>query len=79
MRYFILEVMIVLGKVGDNTEPIWGVHLDHILRLKQGRDTEGGLCYGERETVVLKYIILVQRVEVSEDVLLYIHALYNTH
>ena len=64
MRNLVLEVVVVLGEVGDDTESIRTT--DHIFRLQQSRNSQGGLRHGKCHPIVLQHAFRVKGVKVAE-------------
>lgn len=60
-----LEVVVVLGHVGQDAQPVGDLQSHHVLGVQQGRDAQLLLRHAEGQLVVLVNVFLPESIEVS--------------
>ena len=63
MRIELVELVIVLGEVGDDGPRVQLAHGHHVLGLQQGRDAQPGLGHREGQVTVIEPILGLQTIK----------------
>lgn len=60
-----MEVIIILGNIGEDAQPVWYLQSNHILCIQQCWDPQLLLCHSKCQLVVLVHIFFSEGIKVS--------------